>query len=462
VRQLLWKEWNEVKGYLLLLAVGPWVFALAAKRGLYYSGLSRGFSAPELAGGLAVPVILVVFLWAATRVESKPNNRNLCLEGVPAGALDTLCAKFLPGLAVALLIPFWLHIAACVAMGSPFQPAWEVLPFLKVSACAYCFTFALSLRVPATIATITAIPVSMVVFSYASFQANTVLEFLALPYVWLTTFSLILLLISWFTGESSPWRGRVALSCCTILAVMGMALWSVHGLPHRTHIALEEEATWLDWYAPVIVDKSQRAVAYVAVPTVGNDEPRGHQEQLQNKPPEHPKAKLKVWISGKESVVAQAGYVSPYAWLPNGRLVFGATDNPSTLYINDWDPQTGETRKLALFRSTTAYGMSSPVGGFFLNQDGSRAAVFADSYVHEGADLWILDLRHGGARVICADRALSSKWMSGYQGEWRRDTLVFITPRDELRSICVDGTSFKLIAGSPHMEGSDETSNQGM
>lgn len=150
--RLLWKEWVEIRLFLLGLLAAP-VFSMLVLQDQY------GFCIRDGLGNVngSEPdshwiVLILLAIWGASRFPEEMKRGLFSVLRLPIKRGRILAAKFLPGLIAVLLVPAWCVLMICLIAPHRFggypETAWLLSNALNLLGCflvAYCLAFAVSL-----------------------------------------------------------------------------------------------------------------------------------------------------------------------------------------------------------------------------------------------------------------------------------------------------------------------------
>jgi hypothetical protein len=440
MKRLLWKEWQEVKWYLAILLVGPWAFAASGVCTLGFLRITQvGSRSWTDQTWLDIAVLFaVIALWGATRIENGHRTHGFGLDWLPAKPWTVWAVKFLPGLMASILFPAGVLLAAHTlfhpeygARHIPRVDAWDLTRlYLAVSIAAYCVSFA-----AATLLSTAASLVTTAVLVFIGFYTDLALflehhESWTLGHSALSQMTLIAMTVSlvvWASNRRSEPKKRWITATVTTFILCGILVLGFHRDVGRVFGGHDQEASYNPSETPrSLVDPVNTAEAYRVVTSMPK-----HQEKYE----------LRVRTTTADVPVARANYVAPYAWVSNGNLIFGTTEDYKTMSLREWDRYSGKVTLLTRVESQIQWNGLRPIKRVIPNQDGTKAAMLILPYEGDASDLWVLDLKTHESRLICP--GVSPHWDQVRPGQdnpavWRGDNIIFYRS-GEFWSIRSDG-----------------------
>jgi len=433
VIRLLWKEWHELRWYLIGLALGPWLFVLllSSKLGYYRGG--------GIYSGDLMILMLILAFWAGTRMPGEMRATRFGVGWLPIKRWRVWLVKFGPGFLIAALFPLWIHVVALYRV-HPIQYDENETALMHVAAN---LAYALSLYT-CTFA------VSMFASSVVAIMCGYALTFIApgfLPYagiLYQTLFSGIALAVGFGVWTKSRGAGAVRRAgVAVIAAVPGTALGvlalavagiissgSVHAfrsnlnavvLWRLAHI-LSRGPSYDIWnIGQALPSPDGRNLAYVHWLRDGHNY-RGRDIRVRN--------------SQVDIAVLRRSLASPVAWLPDGRLVVAAHGNEWDVDLFEWDPGTDKLERRA----------SLPrIIGVFPDPAGKKIAILASPRHSSGMDLWVLDRRSRRLKLLRPGLSVHDWWKDDAV-RWDGDRLIFYRSfRSAYWSIRADGADFRRV-----------------
>ena len=405
--RLLWKEWHEVKWYLIGLVLAPWVLALIPQ------GTRGGKPVSALASWEGIIVALIFLFWAATRIPGELRARRHTLRVLPVSLWHVWVIKFLPGMIVGVLLPFWIQlIETWVNGGSAHAVVAVRQPLETVPLLLWLYTVGFSISTVAS----TAVAVILTPLIYAAMGIgipggidDQLLTMMLAPSALCVSIGM------WFEGSSGP-RRRLAVGA--ISAALGFslnfpvilaALQTGPGVapalrPHVRDILVSPgyqarilvveyypaSAEWHKYYLP---SDDRICVAYTSLGA--------------NYPRDPTRADVLVQDSRGRRVILKGMYIGPMAWLPDGNLLIAAGKSYLEADLLEWDRRTNRIRKLASFhRGRTGdarrgqYFAVPLILGIYPDHTGNRIALHVEASDQEFRNLWMLERKTGRLRLI--------------------------------------------------------------
>lgn len=412
MKRLLWKEWNEVKWYLLLLAAGPFVVAMVTLITDGFDGHLFNGSISELAGFIFTIFILIIYIWAASRIENGFRSNGFGLDWLPVDSWKVWAVKFLPGFIVAALFPLWMRLSISEITGAYFASDFTTgvtVDYMQYMLVAYTVSFTLAMLFPFALSVVVAVAVTFA--------------------------SLILLPSPWDRTPSPIWENTIFVQIIVVAIAVSIALWFKY---LRTDArkkkiaavivavavyALVGMTSYLKVYYSLMQGIAKRPTHEVLKFDASDPLINTKQASIAYAPKK--KKGLNIYINGRTTTLVQADYALPLAWLPDGNLVFATIDS-SRLKVNisEWNRKSEKMALLAALPAPQRTGTFSVMGKAIFNADGSRGAVFITPPDGGGSlDLWMLDLTHGGARLVYPG---TCRGWQGTNGAWNGDRLIFM------------------------------------
>ncbi|MCX6377489.1 MAG: hypothetical protein NTU88_15885, partial [Armatimonadetes bacterium] len=152
--RLLWKEWHELKWYLIALALGPWLFTLLWSSKLGYGGSGIWSFDVQI-------LMLVLAFWGGTRMPGEMRPTRFGVQWLPVRPWKVWLVKFAPGFIVAVLLPLWIHVVALsrvhpITYGHYYGHYWTPFRYiadnLAYALSVYTCTFAVSMFASSVVA----------------------------------------------------------------------------------------------------------------------------------------------------------------------------------------------------------------------------------------------------------------------------------------------------------------------
>jgi len=444
--RLLWKEWHELKWYLIALALGPWLLGLlpSSKLGYDRSGI---WSLDVLL------LLLILAFWAGTRMPGEMRATRFGVGWLPIKRWKVWLVKFGPGFLVAALFPLWIHLVALyrvhpIRYGENETALMHVADNLAYALSLYTCTFAVSMFASSVVAILCAYVAAIYVVPaillsgpiYAGVRESAI-------QVLLSGVALTVSFGVWTKGRSAgPVRktGVTVVSAFSGLALGVLVLAFVGIISAGSFRAFRVELYKVAEYWAMshhrdgsyhvpgtreLPSPDGRAFAYVCV--FYDVETRGSRTAYTYRTGE-----IRIRdFRGTVAVLKQA-WASPAAWLPDGSLlVVTGNKEGRPIALSEWDPRTGRLVHLARL----------PRIAFVIpDSTGDKIAVLASPRRGGGDDLWVLDRQSRRTKLLRP--GLNMTWSGQSPPRWNGDRLIFYRNfRSGYWSIRADGADFKRV-----------------
>ena len=440
MRRLLWKEWHEIRWYLIGLVLGPWLLSLRTST---YFPQGRSYVLNSTSGKVAILLLIMVF-WGATRLSGENRAGWLTIRNLPVNQWTILAAKFLPGFIVACLMPLWIHAVVILRFNPTFfapgfQPATCIWENFLTMVCAYLVSFALSTCTSTAVAVIAAIGILM--FGSQSLGNYRNVDVGQAFFAMASLFAIPMLRIK--AGIAGAGR-KAAIGVISVLLTIPifLGLFYIYFIANWPRPNPDLSVFWAtltgrydyfypsypelsEWNQPVAsADRMLLAYAYAVRPDAANKRkgrmPFG----------------LKVWDFRHGRTLLEVNDSVPIAWLPEGSLLF-LTYGMSQADLIEWNSRTQARRQLVSYPCTPRY---CPIMKILPSPDGRKIALFIAPRWVQGADLWMLDRASRKLELI---RPGLAYWDDNQA--WDGDRLVFRRNYNEYWSMKSDGSDFKRI-----------------
>jgi hypothetical protein len=441
VIRLLWKEWHELKWYLIALALGPWLLGLvpSSKLGYDWNGI----------WSLDVQVLMLVLaFWAGTRMPGEMRPTRFGVGWLPIRPWKVWLVKFAPGFLVAVLLPLWIHVVAFarvhpIRLGEHETALMHVAGSLAYALSLYTCAFAVSMFASSVVAILCAY-VGAVILPGILLSGPTyfgIRESAIQPL--LSGIALAVGFGVWTKGRGAG-IGRksgvmvIAAFSGLLLGVLVLALIGIvrYGSVQALRGELDKAAQY--WAMSRHTDQPYeiggarelpspdgRALAYAR--SFYAKRPRGDKSARKYRGGE---VRIRDWRG--DVAVLKRSWASPAAWLPDGKLlvVIGREGHP--ISISEWDPPSGGLRLLARMPGIACVAP---------DRAGDKIAVLTSPRRGYGLDLWILD-RHSRRLKLLRPGLGVYPWEDDAV-RWDGDRLVFYRGLRALWSIRADGSDLR-------------------
>ena len=441
MRRLLWKEWHEIRWYLIGLVLGPWLLSLRTST---YFPQGRSYVLNSTSGKVAILLLIMVF-WGATRLSGENRAGRLTIRNLPVNQWTVLAAKFLPGFIVACLMPLWIH-AVVVLRFHPdffapgFQPATCIWENFLTMVCAYLVSFALSTCTSTAVAVIAAIGILM--FGSQSLGNYRNVDVGQAFFAMASLFAIPMLRIK--AGIAGAGR-KAAIGVISVLLTIPifLGLFYIYFIANWPRPNPDLSVFWAtltgrydyfypsypelaDWGQPVAsADRMFLAYAYASRRDVRNYR-KGRMAIA-----------LKVWDFRHSRSLLEVNDSVPIAWLPDGSLLL-LTYGTTNADLIEWNQSTGDREELLSYPCSPK---RCPIMRVLPSPDGSKIALFITPRRSQGIDLWMLDRRSGKMKLV---RPGLGSW-GDRDAAWEGDRLVFRRNYDEYWSMKSDGSDLRRI-----------------
>jgi hypothetical protein len=370
------------------------------------------------------------------------------MRWLPVPAWQVFAAKFLPGLAAAILLPLLMHtialhqVPADATLQIHFRVIDEAHPhtihFVHVLAAhfvlvlnliysltGYILAFTIGMLASSSVAVIATVMTSLGIYIFVqglypgnqgSFFAGSLLETLV-TCVGITV--LIVMTAQWGFARNRSMGAKRVQSAIVGLIALASVLWigkvplvSVDQSPKSDVVLLQGSPS-----GDVCVGKDVVAYRVALWP--------GYPDEV------------RVQTRSADRLVVRAAQAKPLSWFPNGDLLVETSGRVQGIEILKWDRNTGHT-VLLIRLPTHAHGHYAAPSAVALGGDGTKIAYTLSPYGGSGLDLWVADTITHRAKILgagIADGPLA----------WRGDVIVFSRNWQEYWSIRPDGTDLSPI-----------------
>lgn len=388
MRRLLWKEWHEIRWYLVGLLLGPWLLSLRTSTHLLDD---RNYVLDS--GSMPVMVLLLVIaFWGATRLSGENRPGRLSMRTLPVSRWKVFVVKLLPGLIVAGLMPLWIHLVFITRYHPDFSnwgypPAHYIFENLWGMLCAYLVSFALSTCTSTAVAVIAGFGILMLGSRFMTSFCD-----LDIGRAFFSMMALFAAPMLWIKGGTGGAKRKIAIGAISILLTIPifLGLFYVYFIGHwrgptpgmvlfletitgRYHFSPTiPELT--DWDKPV-VSADRRLLAY-------SSQSSAHFGRKKTIP-----IVLDVWDFRLRKSLLTEDDAAPIVWLANGSLLF-LKYGESRADLIEWNPSTRKGRYLL---SYTCNAGKCPIEKVIPSPDGRWIAFFILPRHNAGVDMWMLD-----------------------------------------------------------------------
>lgn len=464
--RLLWKEWHEVKWYLIGLIAGPWLLTLWPSSNLGYT-YGYGVEAWDVQ-----VLMLILAFWAATRMPGEMKANRLTARSLPVDPWLLGAVKFLPGLAVAILLPYWIHLVAAVRVPEAWAFAssqswhtptetfdeitWLSLSLYTVSFAVSMLASSMAAVLVAWLAVVIGAPIAAYhlvayICMYVHIECHDFLQVAddELARGVLSGAALIAAAAVWAkvgtSGARRKWEVAaisaalalpiVMLAACLCLAVTMGNTWYIKPVVmsqierYRERKLLSEDD--IVWH-PHLVSKDRKLIAYVDIVTRRQREkcPRDRRSL-------HPMDYVRVRDARGTRTVMCRVHAAPMAWLPDDNLLLVAGRSNKYLDLIEWNRESGRITPLASFPKRT------PILTVVPRNDGAKIALFTVPLSGTGIDLWMLDRKTRKLKLLRPGLGMST-WDDVRAG-WLGDRLIFQKWSSKYWSIRSDGSDLRPV-----------------
>jgi hypothetical protein len=442
MRRLLWKEWYDLRWYLIGFLAGPW---LVTRLGMLQKLLPR--EVYDLV--FWVMAILLAFV-AATRVSKDVRAEHMSVQWLPINRWVVWLTKYVPGLLVAVVLPMWMRWVVTVTYADPWAKGYTIDQGLggpEVMSAIYACTFAASMFLPSMAAVLVGLLVEVVVGGYISYSlvgyAPANAFFAALAAV-ATTVSVG----AWRRPAGATVRSRA--SSAGVGALLGLipalclgVLVAAHELgglqafirncdSYRAWQRSRQATFGRPWVCDGADDIVSADGRYVA-----------HLTELWSNPGTRNRLVI-VDAYGNQIEVPDPTAI-PAAWMPNGRLLVYTGSMGREMVLNEFDPRAHRLTRLASFPPLRRDRTCAPIDGVFPDPSGHRLALALQPSVGSGQDIWALDLRTRSLRMLRPGVMLSGRFPQDFS--WDDDALVVWRMGDYWR-FPLDGSAPRRVTAS--------------
>ena len=447
--RLLWKEWHELKWYLIALALGPWPLGL-----LWRSELGQdegGYS--SLAEFI---LMLVLAFWAGTRMPGGMRPARFGVGWLPIRPWKVWLVKFAPGLIVAALLPLWMQMLHPVQWHDrdPAVILINVADDVILYVTLYTCTFAVSTLASSIVAILSGYALTVIVptLVLGNLEHYGVRD--SAVHVLLVAVALCVSFGVWTRGRGAgPARKTgVTVASASIGLVFGLlvlalmdtrSLLGFGGVLGKTaeYWAMSRHRDAYDVTGPrELASPDGRAFAYVCSFHDVQTRTSTHGPlKMITTAYKYRTGEIRIRDSHGTTAVLKRAWASPEAWLPNGSLLVATGRHGRPITLSEWDPRTGRLVHLATL----------PRMDFVIpDSTGDKIAVLTSPRRGQGDDLWMLDRRFRRLKLLRP--GLSILWSRQRPPRWDRDRLIFYRDfRTGYWSIRADGADLRQVFPKP-------------
>ena len=409
MRRLLWKEWHELRWYVIAMVFIPWVVLSP----VFAGDIHRDLFAVDVQ-----MLMLVLLFWGASRMREDMQTH------FPVSRLQMLAVKLLPGLVMAVLFPYWIRF---VAVSKGLMLDNEPLTWLAYAVSLYMVSFAFSLFA-STIA-------SVLAAWFTIFSGGPIFETLARNYDYSYRSSDKAIIYLWLAGTAfltitgmclivrhNDARRRAAIILIFLALALPTMLIIRNG--HREEVPLAPyDSSYAD-NARILASPDRRMFAYA--------ESNSYLDEVKIRD-----------AHGVRTILKRNG-AAPTAWLSDGNLLIIATDTGLDTQFLEWNHKSGVLSYLIRFsnnKESRQFDMPS-IYRAIPSPDGAKIALVTESETGYGDDLWMLDRR--SRKLKLAHPGMYVDWDGNEGFSWDGDRLVF-NRGDRYWSIRSDGSDLKRI-----------------
>ena len=438
MRRLLWKEWHEIRWYLIGMVLGPWLLSLRTSQ---YLPDSRSYVLDSTSNNVMILLLIMVF-WGATRLSGENRAGRLTVRNLPVNQWTVLAAKFLPGFIVACLMPLWIHAVVVLRFHPDFStwgfpPANCIWENFWAMVCAYLVSFALSTCTSTAVAVIAGIGILM--FGSQSLGNYRNVDIGRAFFAMASLFAIPML---WIRAGIAGTKRKVAIGVVSVLLTIPifLGLFYIYFIANWPRPNPDPSVFWAtltgrydyfypsypeltDWSQPV-ASADRLLLAYASYRDVRNER-KGRMAIA-----------LKVWDFRHRKTLLKVNDSVPIAWLPDGSLIF-LTYGMSQADLIEWSSRTQSRRELLSYPCSPKH---CPIMTILPSPDGRWIALFIAPRWVQGVDIWMLDRRSRKMKLVRPGLGYSERDQA-----WDGDRLVFRRNYNEYWSMKPDGSDLKRI-----------------
>lgn len=422
MKRLFWKEWHELRWYLLACAVVPLVVL-----GLFEDYSQRGLFSAEVQ-----MLMLILLFWGASRMREYAQSNRFTIHSLPESRLQVLAVKFLPGLIMAVLFTCWIRSAVLVkGLGLEDEP----MDWLAYAVSLYMVSFAFSLFA-STIASVLASWFVVwgggaILQSLTHYGLRDDITHWSLAAAAFFTIMGICLIV-----RHADLRRRVAVVLISMMLAFPTGLIIENGarmdaiscdltniFAHPKEPDRPFDGSYADNAVRILVSQDRNSFAYA--------EGRGTVDEV------------KIRDAHGVRTILKRNAAAPMAWLPDGNLLIVASDTALDTQLLEWNHKSGVLSYLVRFPNNNEnrrFDMPS-IERAIPSPDGTKIALIKENE-KRGYDLWMLDRR--SRKLKLAHPGMSVDWYGNGGFSWDGDRLVF-KRGSRFWSIRSDGSDLKRI-----------------
>ncbi len=439
MRRLLWKEYYELRWYVIGLVASPYL--------LTFWGMKQKWLPREVYGFVFWVMAILLAFMASTRLSKEMHANHMSVQWLPINRWVIWLTKYVPGFLIALLLPVWTRWVVTVVYADPWYRGYTIdqgMASPEIMSAVYACTFAVSLFLPSMAAVLIGI---LIVILSAALLPSVFSAFVPVNafYATLAALATAVCIGAWYHPAGAGVRSRAIssgagglLGLVPALAIgILVAIHSLGGLVkldtrydkyqawqsmrHRLH-----SYPWASLEADDVASPDGRYIAHMA-------------QQWTSKRPGNI---LEIVDAHGRSVIVPDPTAIPAAWLPNGNLLVYTGMVRRRVTLQEFDRRTNRLTTLASFPPIRAYPTSLPIQHVFPDPSGARAVMLVSPRVGEGTDLWLLDLRTKAFKLLQPGWSLSGRLPGDFA--WDGDSLV-VWRKGNYWRIPLDGSAPKRI-----------------
>lgn len=455
MKRLLWKEWHEVRWYLLGLIVCPWVFALhinIENDKHYIDSTDLGMWA----------LLLILGVWAATRTSSEGLEKNsLTTHSLPVKPGTVWAARFLPGLLAAVSVPFFVHVACKIHFHSILKGVdWTSIhgipvpvPFidnLMLCIAMYSVAFLVSMMASTMVAIIIGLGVVYPGCLFVEEYLNVTHGFSSLNqlYALLATMacfgSIGLSLRNPSDGLAVKLR-TTGFSFIFGLATIFVLTSVVCIVVARSPSGMQGELRYLKSLVKSADVEETSDLWNISRPVTDYDGRRIAYNGVIKRGEKHHDMDVRVVDEHGDRSILRRKCASPLAWVQGHYLLIAASDSGRDVQLLRWHSRTGDVQILTTFEMSTSPSKSIP--RVVPNSDGTFVAMLIMPVRGSYSDLWMFDSNTGLCRMV--KPSIYSSWYDGFGyfefARWLDGKFLYKGSDGGIWEINPDGTEFKRI-----------------
>jgi hypothetical protein len=439
MRRLLWKEWHEIRWYLIGLVLGPWLLTLWPPTYPQEAGnryvLEAGSERIQL-------LVLVLMFWGATRLSGENKPGRLSMRTLPVNQWTVLAVKLIPGLIVACLLPYWIHAAVTTQLHPVYRygltPSHYIWENFWPLVSAYLVSFALSTCTSTAVAVIAGFGILMFGSQYLGSYRNVDIgrAFFAMASLFATP-------MLWMRAGIAGAGRKVAIGAVAILLAIPIfvGLFYLYFTATWPRSNPDPSVFWAtltghyDYFYP-----SSPELSDWNDPVASADHALlAHASSVRGRGRYGPGVRLpivlKAWDFRHHKSLLELNDSVPISWQPDGSLLI-LTYGTRQADLIEWSPRTHARKELLSYPCGSKH---CPITNILPSPSGRWIALFIVPRHVRGPDLWILDTRSRKMKLI---RPGLDEWWDNKA--WEGDRLLYAEGSD-FWSINQDGSGLKRI-----------------